>query len=74
MGVVAVRDTYCAISKHTVSMPPRITSAVTGSTAREPERRPRLPARRTRSTLVMIAPPVESLGVEALVVAERAVH
>ena len=27
IGVVAVRDTYSAISKHTVSMPPRITSA-----------------------------------------------
>ena len=32
IGVVAVRDTYSAISKQTVSMPPRMTSAVTGST------------------------------------------
>ncbi len=32
MGVVAVRDTYMAISKQTVSMVPRMTSAVTGST------------------------------------------
>ena len=28
--MVAVRETYSAISKHTVSMPPRMTSAVTG--------------------------------------------
>ena len=29
IGVVAVRDTYVAISKHTVSIAPRSTSAVT---------------------------------------------
>src|SRR5580693_9207722 len=31
MGVVAVRETYVAISKHTVSIAERITSAVTRS-------------------------------------------
>ena len=56
IGVVAVRDTYVAISKHMVSIAPRMTSAVTGSTARASDSRPRLPASCTRSTLVM-APP-----------------
>ena len=32
IGVVAVRDTYVAISKQMVSIAPRTTSAVTGST------------------------------------------
>ena len=53
IGVVAVRDTYSAISKQTVSIPPRMTSAVTGSTVGASEMRPRLPARRTRSTFVI---------------------
>jgi hypothetical protein len=44
MGVVAVRDTYIAISKQMVSMPPLITSAVTESTGASPERRRRGPA------------------------------
>ena len=42
IGVVAVRETYSAISKQTVSMPPRITSAVTGSTRSASEMRARL--------------------------------
>src|SRR5947208_15838988 len=37
-------------------MPPRITSAVTASTVGVAEMRPRLPARRTRSTFVMRTP------------------
>ena len=57
IGVVAVRETYSAISKQTVSMPPRMTSAVTRSTVGASEMRPRLPASRTRSTFVMGSPP-----------------
>jgi len=56
IGVVAVRETYSAISKQTVSMPPRMTSAVTGSTVGCSLRRCRLPARRTMSTFVMRPP------------------
>ncbi len=56
IGVVAVRDTNSAISKHTVSMPPRMTSAVTGSTVGASEMRPRLPANRTKSTFVTASP------------------
>jgi hypothetical protein len=51
IGVVAVRDTYVAISKQMVSIAPRTTSAVTGSTV-VPLSRPRLPASCTRSTFI----------------------
>ena len=59
IGVVAVRETYFAISKHTVSMPPRMTSAVTGIDAVGRRRCGRgCPASRTRSTFVMTAAPI----------------
>src|SRR3954451_17404101 len=50
MGVVAVRLTYVATSQHTVSIAPRMTSAVTGSTAVPSASFPRCPASSTRST------------------------
>ena len=50
IGVVAVRETYAAISKHTVSIAERTTSAVTGSTSAWAARRSRRPASCTRST------------------------
>src|SRR6516164_1140635 len=50
MGVVAVRDTYMAISKQTVSIVPRMTSAVTGSTAPPAMRRSLGPASAFMST------------------------
>src|SRR5450631_2947959 len=55
MGVVAVRETYMAISKHMVSMAPRMTSAVTGSTLPSAIRRSLGPANAFRSTFM--APP-----------------
>jgi hypothetical protein len=41
IGVVAVRETYVAISKQMVSIAPRMTSAVTWSTVGRSWRRPR---------------------------------
>src|SRR5438034_6297062 len=52
MGVVAVRLTYVAISQHTVSIAPRMTSAVTGSTAVPSASLPLCPASSTRSTSI----------------------
>ena len=54
MGVVAVRETYMAISKQTVSMVPRMTSAVTGSTVPSAMRRSLGPASACRSTFMAL--------------------
>ena len=56
IGVVAVRETYSAISKQTVSMPPANHLGGDGIDALVAEMRARLPASRTRSTLVMGIP------------------
>jgi hypothetical protein len=58
IGVVAVRETYMAISKQTVSMVPRMTSAVTGSTVPSAIRRSRGPAKAFRSTFMVIGWPL----------------
>src|ERR1700722_17792498 len=60
MGVVAVRLTYIAISKQTVSMVPRMTSAGTGSPVPSAIRRSRGPARAFRSTFMVIGAPPQA--------------
>ena len=61
IGVVAVRETYSAISKQTVSMPPRMTSAVTRSTVGASEMRPRLPGEAHQVDVRHWLPPREQL-------------
>ncbi len=71
MGVVAVRDTYVAISKQIVSIAPRTTSAVTGSTVGASLMRPRLLASSTRSTYVMVPSSSPDVSVTNLTLASR---